>query len=743
MKATTRITLPLLAASSLIWATVRSQGSGQAREFDELVLVPQVLEGVRELLPLDGHVTIYHFGEEGRRVHLERLRVEVDGLELVRTELDRELAAGRGYGELNSLIERLPHELSHRASEVRHFAPEGLPDFTLSEGVQLLPEIQRRVFELQELSQDATRWPVLEPAFRLYLDQLFPAQAAPGSEVSVTLFVDYTRPDGSTASARTSWSLSYLGPFPALPPTYLAAHAGASSVAGDLHVHSCHGEALGACAPSGNCTAESLQTSGSFSYAELRSQYEALGLNWFTATDHSYCINSSSEYQTIRDEVDAITDGSFVSLPDIEVSSDEQGAQVGSDLGNTLCLGTTEANHMGAHGIQARISGGSDGLLGFCDGLFSDVLDSFSDNVAAVRAQGGLPIINHPAADSFGWNSFSATQGIEAGQLQGVEIWNGASQSGQGGNVGAWIDWLLAGRLLYAYSGSDTHDAAFAFGANHLLLDGQPFDRAGVLASLAAGRVTISNGPALVIEAALGGALLEMGSVTPLPTPTPSAPIELRAHYDFGAGSGTIRLYRGRVGDAAESLLCQSPSLFGSGVYTCADTLQSTSRSWYRAYAEGGGGTAAYTNPIFLEPGSATIFGFCPAKQNSGGCTPQMQWSGTPSASAGQGFVLSADEVNAGQNGILVYSASTQFTPFQGGTLCLAPPIVRTPILNSGPGGVCGGQFQFDFNDWIVNGHDGSLSAGSTRYAQYWYRDPGSASFPTGLTSALQFLIGN
>ncbi len=56
--------------------------------------------------------------------------------------------------------------------------------------------------------------------------------------------------------------------------------------------------------------------------------------------------------------------------------------------------------------------------------------------------------------------------------MHGVEIWNGGLQTGQGGNVGLWVDWLLAGRLLYAYGGSDTHDAAFDFGANHVIVDG-------------------------------------------------------------------------------------------------------------------------------------------------------------------------------------------------------------------------------------------------------------------------------
>ncbi|MFT5150974.1 MAG: hypothetical protein ACI841_000959 [Planctomycetota bacterium] len=741
MTHTTRLTLPLLAITGILWASSRSEGTAPAQAFDEIILVPHVLESVRELVPIESKLTIYHSGSIAKEVHLDRLRVEVDGIELVNEVIDHELHADSEYGAVNALIERLPHELSHRHSEVRRFASDGLPEFSLAEGFDLMPEIHNRVLAMQEMSQDATRWPVLEPSFQMHLDQVFFADAAIGTQARAQIFVDYTRPNGTVATAQTGWSITYLGPFPGIPPTYLAQHLGAGLHAGDLHVHSCHGESAGACSPSANCTAESLQTSGSFSYAQLKSQFQALGLDWYSATDHSYCINSGSEYQTIVSEVNAITDSSFVVFPDIEVSSDEEGSQSGSDLGNTLCLGTTAANHMGAHGISSRIQGGGDGLLGFCDGLFSDVLDEFSDNAALIRSQGGLPIIHHPEGSSFGWNSRSATQGIEANQLHGVEIWNGASQSGQGGNVGAWVDWLLDGRLLYAYSGSDTHDSAFAFGSNHILLDGQPFNRSGILTALEAGRVTVSDGPALVIEGGLGHDFVEMGSVTRLPIPTPASNIDIRVHYDFGAGNGTINVYRGRVGDGSESLLAQSGVLSGSGVFSQSANLQSSSRSWYRAYASGSAGTA-YTNPIFFEPGTDSTFSFCSAKLNSDLCDPYLSWTGSPSATAGSGFEIRANAVVPNQNGIFIYSATAAFNPFQGGTLCLASPIIRTPILNSGGSIVCTGEFNFDFNDWIQNGHDGTLAVGSRRFAQYWYRDPGSTSFPTGLTDAVQFTVG-
>ena len=372
--------------------------------------------------------------------------------------------------------------------------------------------------------------------------------------------------------------------------------------AGDLHVHSCHGESIGACSPSANCLAESLQVSGSFSFAELKSQFQALGIDWFTATDHSYCINSDSEYDGIADEVAAITDGLFIALPDTEVSSDESGPQSGSDLGDILCVGLTSASHMGAHGIDSRIFGGDDGLLGFCDGFFSDALESFHHNIDEIRAEGGYPIVHHPDADSWGWNSVEDAQGIEANALHGVEIWNGSTTSGQGSHVGSWVDWLLAGRILYAYSGSDTHDEAVDFGANRVLMSA-PFTGENLEAALMAGRSFISNEHFLAITAGAGNRTLRMGDLQPLPPDLPPAtPIELRTHYDVGTDSVTITLFRGKVGDAGETVVCND-TVTGSGVLTCDDEVAIDATSYYRSYSEEtSGDRVAYTNPIFLLP---------------------------------------------------------------------------------------------------------------------------------------------
>ena len=161
-----------------------------------------------------------------------------------------------------------------------------------------------------------------------------------------------------------------------------------------------------------------------------------------------------------------------------------------------------------------------------------------------------------------------------------------------------------------------------------------------------------------------------------------------------------------------------------------------------------GSGPAALSNAFPYDEGCSTpTTVYCTAKTNSLGCPPAIFVVGTPSASAGVGFSISAVHLLSHQPGILIYStAGPAATPFQGGVLCLQAPVVRTPVQSSGgtlpPGSDCSGSFGLDFNAWIATGSDPSLVPGALVWAQYWSRDPG---FPppdnSSLTNAVAFAI--
>lgn len=143
---------------------------------------------------------------------------------------------------------------------------------------------------------------------------------------------------------------------------------------------------------------------------------------------------------------------------------------------------------------------------------------------------------------------------------------------------------------------------------------------------------------------------------------------------------------------------------------------------------------------------------YCTAKVNSLGCTPDIDFTGTPSASAGSGFVVKGQNVRNNKTGLLFYGMSgPAATPFQGGTLCVKSPIKRTPGVSSGgtpaPANDCTGVYSIDMNQFAVGGGGGSpdpllIVVGTQVNCQFWGRDPGfPAPNNTTLTDALQYTV--
>jgi hypothetical protein len=131
---------------------------------------------------------------------------------------------------------------------------------------------------------------------------------------------------------------------------------------------------------------------------------------------------------------------------------------------------------------------------------------------------------------------------------------------------------------------------------------------------------------------------------------------------------------------------------------------------------------------------------FCIAQPNSAGCSPAMLWKGVPSVSQPLQFLVRAFQIVPQVPGLCFYGYGATELPVLGGTLCVTPPIRRTPAQPSGGSAGCTGSFTVDFNVWIQSGIDPGLVAGATAYAQYWSRDPASAT-GSSLTNAVRFTI--
>lgn len=130
---------------------------------------------------------------------------------------------------------------------------------------------------------------------------------------------------------------------------------------------------------------------------------------------------------------------------------------------------------------------------------------------------------------------------------------------------------------------------------------------------------------------------------------------------------------------------------------------------------------------------------YCSAKTNSGGCLPEIGWTGKPSVSTG--FGLTCALVTGAQFGLLFWGAQPADLPFMGGRLCLTGPLVRTPIVSSGgaAGPNCTGFLQRDLSPAYLAAH--SLGPGAVLYGQWWMRDPFLAIDPIGLSAGLRVVL--
>jgi len=155
------------------------------------------------------------------------------------------------------------------------------------------------------------------------------------------------------------------------------------------------------------------------------------------------------------------------------------------------------------------------------------------------------------------------------------------------------------------------------------------------------------------------------------------------------------------------------------------------------------GGSIADLGPYWWDTGwRPTPVVYCAPKAASAGCLPEINWTGEPGLTGSDDFHVVAREVVNQQNGVFFWGLGWTGVPFQGGTLCVQPPLARTPVQASGGGAGgpdCSGSLDFHFSQGYMAAK--GLSATDGIYGQYWFSDPLDPVSGTGLSDALHFLI--
>lgn len=155
---------------------------------------------------------------------------------------------------------------------------------------------------------------------------------------------------------------------------------------------------------------------------------------------------------------------------------------------------------------------------------------------------------------------------------------------------------------------------------------------------------------------------------------------------------------------------------------------------------------APWTTTATCPPGPST---YCGAKLNSCGTLPSIASSGTPSASAGSGFQVSASNTKALKFGLLLYTDSGPAnSPFSGGVLCLGSAPLRRSVAiadSVGTPGQCDGVLAIDMNAFASGALGGIplaslLVQGTQVNAQFWARD--TTSNGALLSDAIEYSVG-
>ncbi|MCY3002152.1 MAG: proprotein convertase P-domain-containing protein [Planctomycetota bacterium] len=312
-------------------------------------------------------------------------------------------------------------------------------------------------------------------------------------------------------------------------------------------------------------------------------------------------------------------------------------------------------------------------------------------------------------------------------------VWTLEIQDTASGDVGVLSDWSLSITDGFALSIPPSPGAPTTFSTG-------PTTVAIVDNATVSSPLTISGGPSLIAGLT---AYIEV-------THTWNADMLIQVQSPAGTivdlsnrrGGSTDNVFNGTTFSMA------SPNVIGSWVFTnnvVAVSLrpdgnlglfngEDANGTWNLLVNDNASGDVGLIKRFDLNfaAGCAQEYGnYCTAGTSLNGCVPTLSATGSPSAAAANGFVITASGVDGNRSGLLYYGLAPSGLPFAAGYLCIAAPRQRMgqAQFTGGTAGACDGSISVDLQTFAT-GHPAALAmpltAGTTLFFQASVRDNGS-----------------
>jgi hypothetical protein len=361
-----------------------------------------------------------------------------------------------------------------------------------------------------------------------------------------------------------------------------------------------------------NCPQEGLPWANYIGYnvTELKEQAENLGLNFQSYTDHSYCLNSS-EFDVVKTDCQNAQDSSFTCLSGEELSVEENT----NDFEPICPLKSDGTAHLGAHGISDFIS--QNPATSLCPDS-----PNTQNGISSINSNTGLSIINHPDSHEVGLEFMDFESINIVSNYVGIEIWNGeweGSFNNNGSAKSKWKEFLLDGKKVFAYGGTDTHEEASDVNINYVYLNS--LNSSNLKTALEQGYSSISNNGEMYIEVydPYNETWEHMGRNLNV---CEDDTINISVTYDVN-NACTLKIYKGVIGSGLESV--EEFNISGSGSEEITNSLSDD--AYFRSECISSDGEyRIYSNPIWIElsPDSDSD-GYCnlnDCNDNNGGVYP-------------------------------------------------------------------------------------------------------------------------